>query len=415
MMSQRNQSEGDRKCAKYLKDYFPPKFTYQDFGPMLTMDFFDAEKFADIVADSGAKYLVFTSKHHDGFCNWPSTYTYGWNSEAIGPKRNVLGELKQAFKDKHPDIHFGLYYSLYEWFNPLYLKDQANKKETRNYPLHKMLPEMKELVETFEPHVWWSDGDWEAHPEFWGSQEFLAWLYNESPVKDMVVTNDRWGVGCAKKHGGYYSGPDRFNPGTLQAHKWENAMTVDRQSWGIRRNINIADVFSPEELIKEIASTVSCGGNILINVGPTKEGTIIPIFQERLHQLGRWLRINGEAIYGTRPWTHQNDSNSNVDVWYTKKNDLVYGIILQWPEDDVLIVSKLKVNVGESKISLVLSSSEEESLKFHQENNEVKIRYPSMSKVFAKTEGICQYATVLKFEHVSPSLSESEPSVNVLY
>ena len=90
------------------------------------------------------------------------------------------------------------------------------------------------------------------------------------------------------QHGGFYSGPDQYNPGTLQNHKWENALKVDIESWGIRRDIRLPTVRSMDALIEEIASTVSCGGNILINVGPTKEGTIIPIFEERLRQVGDW-------------------------------------------------------------------------------------------------------------------------------
>ncbi len=74
---------------------------------------------------------MFTSKHHDGYCNWNSTYSYGWNSGAVGPNRNVLRELKDAISQRHPHIHFGLYYSLYEWFNPIYLKDKNNKFQTR--------------------------------------------------------------------------------------------------------------------------------------------------------------------------------------------------------------------------------------------------------------------------------------------
>ena len=74
---------------------------------------------------------MFTSKHHDGYCNWPSTYSYGWNSVDVGPNRDVIGELKKAFDERHPDIHFGLYYSLYEWFNPIYMKDRANNFTTR--------------------------------------------------------------------------------------------------------------------------------------------------------------------------------------------------------------------------------------------------------------------------------------------
>ena len=77
------------------------------------------------------RYLVFTSKHHDGYCNWESTYTYGWNSMAVGPYRDVLTELRTAFQTRHPEIHFGLYYSLYEWFNPIYLLDKENDDTTR--------------------------------------------------------------------------------------------------------------------------------------------------------------------------------------------------------------------------------------------------------------------------------------------
>ena len=367
---------------------------------MLTMDFFDPGQFADIVADSGAKYLVFTSKHHDGFCNWPSTYTYGWNSMAVGPKRNVIGDLKKAFEERHPNIHFGLYYSLFEWFHPLHTKDQDNNRTTNDFVRNKVLPELKELVELFEPHVLWADGDWTGPAEFWQSQEFLAWLYNESPVRDVVVTNDRWGIGTYKKHGGFYSGPDRFNPGTLQEHKWENAMTIDRGSWGIRRNINIEEILSVERLISELASTVSCGGNILINVGPTKEGTIIPIFQERLSQFGKWMKINGEAIYGTKPWIHQNDSNSNEITWYTRKNEAVYGIVLQWPKNEELRLSSPKVDENFSKISLITGQDKYEELEFEAQNDSVIITYPSMSSIYRKTSGVCQWGTVLKFENI---------------
>ena len=176
---------------------------------------------------------------------------------------------------------------------------------SRDYVENKMLPELKDLVTEFRPEVLWSDGDWEAPPEYFDSKEFLAWLYNESPSRGSVVTNDRWGQGTRLKHGDFFSGPDRYEPGVLLGHKWENAMTVDRRSWGIRRNLPLEDVMEAEELIGKLVATVSCGGNILVNVGPTKEGVIIPIFRERLRQMGQWLRANGEAIYGTRPWTVQ--------------------------------------------------------------------------------------------------------------
>ena len=121
----------DSEVVNFMNNYYPPKFTYQDFGPQLTMEFFDPSKFADLVTASGAKYLVFTTKHHDGYTNFDSSYTYGWNSMDVGPKRNVIKELKDAFTAKDPNFHFGIYYSLFEWFNPLYLKDKSNKFKTR--------------------------------------------------------------------------------------------------------------------------------------------------------------------------------------------------------------------------------------------------------------------------------------------
>lgn len=102
--------------------------------------------------------------------------------------------------------------------------------------------------------------------------------------------------------------------GKLQTHKWENAMTIDHYSWGYRRNAPLSNYLSIEELLKTFITTVSCGGNMLMNVGPTSYGRIVPIMEERLKQMGEWLGVNGEAIYGTRPWSHQNDTVTK-DVW----------------------------------------------------------------------------------------------------
>ena len=125
-------------------------------------------------------------------------------------------------------VRFGLYHSLYEWYHPLYLADKENNLTTRTFVSTKVLPELVDLVTQYRPEVLWSDGDWEAHPDYWDSLQFLSWLYSSSPVKDSVVTNDRWGVGVLCKHGDFFTCSDRYNPGVLQPHKWENAMTIDR-------------------------------------------------------------------------------------------------------------------------------------------------------------------------------------------
>lgn len=247
---------------------------------------------------------------------------------------------------------------MFEWFHPLYLMDKNNSWKTQYFVDTKTLPELVELVMKYNPEVIWSDGDWEAPDTYWKSTEFLAWLYNKSPVKDVVVVNDRWGAGIPCHHGGYYTCTDKYNPKTLQAHKWENAMTLDSGSWGYRRNVELSDFLSTDDLITTLAETVSCGGNLLMNVGPTPDGRIIPVFEERLRQMGSWLKVNGEAIYETTPWTYQNDTIT-PGVWYTTKkangSSSVYAIVLTWPKKNELVLGSLQLEAGDQLYMLGLS------------------------------------------------------------
>ncbi|XP_050411915.2 alpha-L-fucosidase isoform X2 [Patella vulgata] len=297
----------------FMTNNYGPEFTYADFASQLTMEFFNADEWANIFALSGAEYIALTSKHHEGFCNWPSKYSFNWNSMDVGPKRDVVGELANAIRNK-TKLHFGLYHSLYEWFHPLYLQDKANGYTTQNFVNDKTMPELYEIVNKYKPEVIWSDGDWEASSDYWQSKEFIAWLYNDSPVKDTIVINDRWGNDSLCKHGGYITCSDRYQPGVLIKRKWENAMTIDSKAWGFRRDAPLTDFLTSKQLIDTFIETVSCGGNMLMNVGPTKEGTITPIFQERLLDIGAWKFVNNEGIRGSRPWIYQNDTLT-PNVW----------------------------------------------------------------------------------------------------
>ncbi|XP_063445500.1 alpha-L-fucosidase-like isoform X1 [Mytilus trossulus] len=324
----------------FMKKNYRPDFTYPDFAPQFTAEFFNANEWAEILKSSGAKYVVLVSKHHEGFPLWPSNYSWNWNAMDIGPNRDIVGELAKAVRSK-TDIHFGMYHSLLEWFNPLYIQDRENGFKTQDFVRTKTMPELYELVNRYEPDIIWSDGDWTTTDVYWNATNFLAWLYNESPVKDKVCVNDRWGSNIRCKHGGFLNCNDKYNPGVLNKKKWENCMEMDRYSWGYRRNARLADYFSMHELLSEVAETVSTGGNILINIGPTKDGMIIPIYQERLKQLGTWLGVNGEAIYGSKPWSHQNDTITK-NIWYTSQiagaDVSVYAILLFWPTDNTVIL-----------------------------------------------------------------------------
>ncbi|RZC41424.1 Alpha L fucos domain containing protein, partial [Asbolus verrucosus] len=293
------------------------------------------------------------------------------------------GDLANAVRDK--GLIFGVYHSLYEWFNPMYLADKNNSFVTQDFVNNKMLPEMYELINNYQPSVFWSDGDWEANDTYFRSTEFLAWLYNDSPVKNTVLVNDRWGIDIPCQHGDFYSCQDRYNPGELQPHKWENAMTLDKDSWGYRRNANLSDYLTTHDLLKTLTETISCGGNIMINIGPTKEGTIIPIFQERLLDLGKWLSVNGEAIYNSRPWTVQNDTLTS-GVWYTTDSDRnsVYAIVLEWPDNNILQVeSVLAVFANSTVTTSLLGNTESLKVVWTISDEIVSIQFPDKATVIS--------------------------------
>jgi len=301
----------------------------RDFNP--SVGIYNPGFLAEVFNASGARYIVQVTKHHEGFTSWPSKHSFNWNAGDVGPHRDLVGDLAKAIR-KYPNLKFGVYHSLFEWFNPLYLSDEKNNFTTNDFVLTKTLPELYELVNTYHPDVVWSDGCHGPHT-YWNSTLFLAWLYNDSPVKDTVVTNDRWGNGIKCKHGGFLTCSDRYSPRVLQKRKYENAMTLDTRSWGYRREMKLKQVLTIEKLLETLVVTISTNGNLLINVGPTKDGTLAPVFEERLRQLGSWLGVNGEAVYSTRPWSFQNDT-INPNVWYTAKPKLkiVYGFLLIWSE-----------------------------------------------------------------------------------
>ncbi|VDI33822.1 alpha-L-fucosidase [Mytilus galloprovincialis] len=343
---------GHKDINNFMKRNYRPGYTYADFAADFKTEFYDPKRWAAILQASGAKYVVLVSKHHEGFTNWPSNYSWNWNSYDTGPHRDLVGELATAVRET-TDLRFGLYHSLYEWFNPLYLKDKENNFTTQNFVKMKTMPELYELVNRYKPEVIWSDGDWEASDSYWMSKEFIAWLYNDSPVRDTVVTNDRWGRGDMCHHGGYLTCSDRYNPKTLQKRKFENPMTIDKNHWGFRREANIEDFYTSKELISTFAETISCGGNMLMNVGPTSYGTIQPIYEERLLQFGKWMKINEEAIYKSKPWTTQQDYATNA--WYTMQKTTsgtnVYAILLDWPDKNYLY---LNAPVASSSTSITM-------------------------------------------------------------
>jgi alpha-L-fucosidase len=179
---------------------------YADYAERFDATFYDPNYWAGVFAQSGAQYVVLTTKHHEGFCNWDSRSlgtTWNWNSMEVGPRRDLVDELAKAIRNPsvispqtNQPVKFGVYQSLYEWFNPMYISDMKSNWTSRVFVDSKIMPELYQLVDKYQPDIVWSDGYWTATSDYWRSTEFLAWLATNSSVKDTVVWNDRWGKLC---------------------------------------------------------------------------------------------------------------------------------------------------------------------------------------------------------------------------
>ena len=315
------------KYKEFHKKHYNSR-PYFDFLDEFTGYRFDAKKWAELFERSGAKYINFVSKHHDGYCLYETEYAPGLNSVECAPKRDFLMELKNAMEGT--GVRFGVYHSVYEWWHPYYLEDPEK------YALEHLHPMLKELIEKYQPNTLFTDGEWAHESSVWHSTEFLQWLYNESSVKDFIVPNDRWGKETRGKLGGnftteygiidVYLGTERRIEDVELDRPFEECRGIGR-SFGINKEEQCEDYLSAKELLETLCDLVSKGGNFLLNIGPDADGTIPVIMEERLLQMGDWLRVNGEAIYGTRIYTKKLQNG----VYYTKKGDAVYAIINRFP------------------------------------------------------------------------------------
>jgi len=286
--------ENNKTSKAFHERVYGLDFKYEEFAGQFKAELWDPDFWCKLFAESGAKYVATTANYHDGFAMWPTEYgmtenTRQWNSMVVGPKRDILGELNIA-GEKY-GLKMGIYYSLYEWYNPLWLNE---KEKFVSDWLH---PKFKEVVTKYKPWHIFLDGEWTQDYKAWKSEELAHWLYNESPVKDYVVVNDRWGQ-CRGTWGDVYESEYGGGKYTSPNHPWQEDRGIG-QSYGYNRMESIYDYDSRDELIRMFSGVVGGGGNFLLCVGPTGDGRIPVIMQERLLQIGDWLEVNGEAIYGS--------------------------------------------------------------------------------------------------------------------
>ena len=425
----------DTARQKFHKAKFGNR-SYYDLVNDFKAELFNPDDWAKLIERSGAKYIVLTSKHHDGFTLWPNqnankTWGFPWNAMDVGPKRDLLGDLFKAVRKT--SVHAGMYYSLYEWFNPLWKSDPIK------YAAEHVWPQMKELINNYQPDVFWTDGDWDAPPETWKSQEFLAWLYNESPVKNKIVVNDRWGSGVRFHHGGIYT-PEYQPDLDFEDHDWEESRGMG-YSYGYNREEDAWDYNSAQSLIIALIDKVSRGGNFLLDIGPDEHGKIPPIMQERLLQMGDWMKINGEAIYNTRRWktpfqwsegrrdykgTNEHiagDWKTGGDIMlkltvdpdpgyavkelfftYNPVTNNLYGIFPKYPGNRKLIIKNIELP-ADTRISFLSTG---ENLQWKNSGGKVEISLPEYDPNKIKAA----YSFVIRIQHFGKYASKPEIKVD---
>ncbi|MEN9920067.1 MAG: hypothetical protein RL662_2503 [Bacteroidota bacterium] len=290
--------DGNSKAVDFAKNVYGKDFKYEDFRSLFRAELFDPNEWVDIFTRSGAKYVVLVSKHHDGYALWDSKYAPNWNSVQTGPKRDIVGELTTAVR-KSP-LKMGLYYSLPEWSNPLHYWEISPNDSVGTYVNKHMIPQFKELVSKYRPSLIFTDGEWWNTAEQWHARELIAWYYNL--VGPEAIVNDRWGSGA--DYG--FKTPEYSAGITLTDRPWAEVRGVGR-SFGLNRNEPLENYLTEDQLIHHFATLVANGGGLTLNVGPAGDGQIPLLQQERLLQLGDWLRVNGEAIYETRAYKKQTE------------------------------------------------------------------------------------------------------------
>lgn len=371
-------NEDDYHNKTYGKD-----FIYRDFAKDFKAELFDPELWANMFKEAGAKYVVLTSKHHEGYSMWPTKNKHkkNWRVTDIGPDRDLVGDLTEAVRKA--GMKMGLYYSIVDWetnYSHLpesgYFVPERDRKmygiDEEKYVDEILIPQLKELVNEYEPAVIFTDGgEWDMSEEESRVKEFLTWLYNNAPNKDEVVINDRFYNGMVGNHGDYYSTEYKDVDGYEDVHPWEESRGIG-ESYGFNKAENLENYNTTTELIHELIDIVSRGGNLLLNVGPTADGRIPVIQQERLKGIGQWLKLNGEAIYDTTPT--KRIKSDDKDIFMTQNESYNYVISTKWYDDELEL--NLEDNIEIEDVKLIGYNKD---IEFTQNGNKVRINTPCIT------------------------------------
>ena len=423
----------------------PERFGYKDFIPLFTGEKFDPEEWAELFKSAGAQFAGPVGEHHDGFTMW-DTELSEWNAVKMGPKRDVVGELERAIRGQGMRFMVALHHAENWWFYPHWVKgyDTADPRyaglygpphnldgplgpaatrpqergtgfthiwpfELQDKPSKEFLDLWKaktlEVIDKYRPDLLWWDFALERIQEQY-RQEFLAHYYNRAV---------EWGkeVAVTYKYNHLVPGSavidlelGRFKD--LTYHDWVTDTSIDDQgAWSYVRDAAFKSVTS---LVHNLVDNVSKNGYLLLNVGPHADGTIPEAAQERLRELGKWLVLNGEAIYGTTPWLSYGEGPTQMaaegafseeqeveytgqDIRFTTKDGALYAICLGWPREQVRIASVAPI-LYQSEISSVTLLGHEGVLNWRLTPDDLIIDTPR--------ERPCDHAYVFKITRGQP-------------
>jgi alpha-L-fucosidase len=402
--------QGTPELEHEIATYGPQiKFGYRDFIPMFHAQNFDPKAWAALFKESGARYVIPVAEHHDGFQMYQSELS-DWNAAKMGPKQDVLGELRAAILAE--GLHFGAssHRAEHYWFmnggrefpsdvqdakyasfyGPAHVGIDPGRSET-GHPdtayLNDWLARSAEMVERYHPELiyfdWWVEQD-TFQPYL---KRFAAFYYNQAAKNGQQVV-------LFRKNNAFPDGTtvldiERGGLEQIRPQHWQTDTSVSDKSWGYIEG----DTYkSPESLVWELIDVVSKNGNLLLNIGPKSDGTIPEQAQTILHRMGAWLTVNGEAIYGTRPWTTYGEGPTKIipgsfkdtaikrytsqDIRITTKGETLYAIALGWPSDGRLTVHSLGTASGVKVASVSLLGSNA-TIRFAQKDDGLHLDLPA--------------------------------------
>ncbi len=376
------------------------KFGYKDFIPLFKAENFDPVEWALLFKEAGAKYVVPVAEHHDGFSMYNSDLNK-WNSVNMGPQKDIIEQLKNAIEKE--GLIFGLSTHRAEnaWFYnggmkypsdvqdttiSLYGRRYDDEKYTEDFA-REWLTHLYELINKYEPKLIWFD--WTVNnpvlmPYF---NKFIAYYYNNAlDWGEGVVVNTKQGYPTNIQ----VWDVERGKSGKMMQFPWQTDTFVGTKSWGYITD----EVYkTPGQIVDDLVDIVSKNGNLLLNIGPKPDGVIPEEQKYILRSIGKWLEINGEAIYGTRCWKKYGEEETETtkgsfsdnkaiaytsqDIRFTTKGNDFYAIVLEWGDKGVLVKSLTEEVIADSEILDVKMLGSEEKISWEKTADGLKLSFPS--------------------------------------